>query len=160
MTAQMLASDLLLQAAQEVFETMVFMDLDKAEWTDQRIEGESLLGSITFTGPMEGCLSVCCDLPCARSIALNMLGLDSPNELSEADVYDAMGEIANMIMGSLKARLGGEYSNLQVSIPSVVSGQKLETNLGEQTHRLETPININGEYLAKLTLHYRQGGQD
>jgi len=75
--------DALLDGAREVFETMVFMALAESEQNGPEIGEMALLGSITFKGDLEGCLTICCGATCARTIAANMLGMDTSEELGE-----------------------------------------------------------------------------
>jgi len=82
--------DTLVDSAKEVFETMVFMTLAESDPADAGLSGVTLLGSITFKGDMEGCLGICCEEACARTIAANMLGLDPDEGIGEEDVSDAM----------------------------------------------------------------------
>jgi len=156
MVDQICINEALLDGAKEVFETMVFMDIAEATEPYQKIEGWALLSSITFKGPFEGCLAVCCNVDCAKAIAVNMLALDL-EEVGEEETCDAMGEIANMVMGSVKARLQNEIGNVEVSIPSVVSGRMLQNNLGDGSVKLLNRINIQNEYVAELSLLYREG---
>lgn len=149
-------SDILLESAKEIFETMIFMDLAEVTEPDQDIEGDALLGSITFRGSLEGCLSICCGTSCAQSIARNMLGIDADDELTEEDTCDAIGEVANMVMGSVKKRMADNFGDLQVSIPSVVSGKELKNNLGDIAKKVSTRINIEDEYVSELSLLYRE----
>jgi hypothetical protein len=69
--------------------------------------------------------------------------MDSPDELASEETCDAMGEVANMIMGSVKSRVANSLGDLQVSIPSVVSGRKLEntrtSDLREDQNRTGAP---------------------
>ena len=95
--------NVLLSAAQEIFETMVFMSIDPCEDPSPHIEGETLLGMITFNGDIEGCFGFCCDKVCAQAIAVDMLGIEPDEDLPVADINDAIGEIVNMLMGSIKA---------------------------------------------------------
>ena len=44
----------LLESAKEVFETMIFMDLEQSYEQEEEIEGEALLGSVTFEGSIDG----------------------------------------------------------------------------------------------------------
>ena len=155
MVDQICINEALLDGAKEVFETMVFMDIAEATEPDQKIEGWALLSSITFKGPFEGCLAVCCNVDCAKAIAEGMLALNL-EEVGEEETCDAMGEIANMVMGSVKARLQNEIGNVEVSIPSVVSGRSLQNNLGDGSVKLLTRINIQNEYIAELSLLYRE----
>lgn len=149
-------NEMLLESAKEIFETMIFMDLTEATEPDQIVEGDALLGSITFKGSIEGCLSICCSTACAQSIAQNMLALDADDEITEADTCDAIGEVANMVMGSVKKRMADSFGDLQVSIPSVVSGKELKNNLGDAAKKLVTKINIEDEYVSELSLLYRE----
>jgi len=165
--------DALLESAREVFETMVFTalepvgegttdpgaspgvadaahDLDKPE--------TCLLGSITFKGQLEGCLGVCCGEPCARTIASNMLGLVS-DELGENDVGDAMGEIANMVMGAIKARIQDQVGTIEVSIPSVVQGRQLRNSLGEGADLVKVRVSVEEQYQLEFSLLYREGNR-
>lgn len=156
MIDQICLHDALLEGAKEVFETMVFMDIEESLETDQNIDNWALLGSITFKGGMEGCLSFCSNVSCAKTIASNMLGLDATKEPSEEDVCDAIGEIANMLMGSVKARILDKFESLEVSIPSVVSGRKLENNLGDGANKILVKLNIEDKHVAELSLLYRE----
>ncbi len=152
-------NEMLLDSAKEIFETMVFMDLAEATEPDQSIEDWALLGTITFKGPLKGCLAFCCSVPCAQAIAINMLGIDTTEEIVEEDTCDAIGEIANMIMGSLKKRLADITGNLEVSIPSVVSGRELRNNLGDRAQKTSVLINIEDEYVAELSLLYQENSK-
>lgn len=156
MIEQICLNETVIESAKEVFETMTFMDLTEATEPDQHIEGEALLSSITFKGNIEGCLGICCSTSCAQAIAINMLGIDTADELTEEDTYDAIGEIANMVMGSIKSRLLEKVDNLEVSIPFVVSGRELKNNLGEKTKKIMVKVNIEDEYVAELSFLYRE----
>jgi chemotaxis protein CheX len=148
--------DILLDSAKEVFETMAFMALEEIVDDTPEMGNAALLGTITFKGPLEGCLGICCGFECARSIAANMLGLDPDEEISEADVDDAVGEVANMIMGAVKARILDEIGNVEVSIPSVVQGLELRNSLGERASELAVNVNLEEEHCIRLSLLYRE----
>lgn len=159
MIDQLEISDVLLSGASEIFETMIFMDLEEASDQEQRVEGNSLLGSITFTGDLEGCVSICCSDSCAKAVAANMLAMDMDEEISEEEICDAIGEVTNMIMGSVKARLIETVGNLEVSIPSVVSGRMLENSHGEKAVQTRMPVNIAEEYTAELCMLVREAAK-
>ena len=154
MIQQICFEDVLLNSAKEVFETMIFMSVEQCPEC-VAVEGDSLLGSITFTGDIEGCMAIICDLNCAKTVACNMLAMDSEDEISNEEIRDAMGEIANMVMGSIKANLIKQGAgNLDVSIPCVVSGKELTSSLGDDSHEVTIPVYID-ESVAKITLLYR-----
>ena len=156
MTTTLSLKDVLLGSAKEVFESMVFMTLEEAEAEMLDAEAITLLGAITFTGDLEGCLSVCCGMPCAKTVAANMLCMDSPDELSDEDVIDAIGEVCNMVMGSAKTRLQGHVENITISIPSVVQGRELRNRLSEGTTRIAVNVTLAAEHHATFSLLYRE----
>ena len=155
MVKQECFAEALLEGAREVFETMMFMTLEECHEPGLEIEGSTLLGSITFQGTVEGCLAICCNVDCAKSIAVNMLGMEPGEEISEEEVADAMGEVANMVMGALKSRILESVGDVQVSIPSVISGNELVSTLGENSEKISMMVNID-EMLAKFELLFRE----
>ncbi len=155
MVDQKCFTDALLEGAQEVFETMMFMTVEGCAEPNQHIDGPALLGSITFKGSIEGCLTICCDDDCARTIARNMLGMEPDEEISIEDMVDVMGEVANLVMGAMKARLFDSCGDLQVSIPSVVTGTKLESALGESSDEILRMVNLD-DAVALFHLSYRE----
>jgi chemotaxis protein CheX len=159
MIEQMCFSNALLEGSKEVFETMIFMDLTESTDPEQKIEDDSFLGSITFRGEIEGCLAICCGAPCAKNIATNMLGMDSMEEISREEICDALGEVTNMVMGSVKSRIQDHTGDLQVSIPTVVMGRKLQNSLGEGANRVMVKVSAENEYLVEFSFLYRESSE-
>jgi chemotaxis protein CheX len=151
--------DVLLDSTKEVFETMVFMAVEESLQDGAGLGERALLGTITFKGHLEGCLSICCGQACARTIAASMLGMGSGEELSESDISDAIGEIANMVLGAVKSRIQNEVGGIEVSIPSVVEGRELRNSLGEGANQVRIRVSIEEEHIADLSLLYRDGGK-
>jgi chemotaxis protein CheX len=149
----------LLESVKEVFETMIFMDIEPSDENEHILEGPSFMGLITFGGDVEGCLGVCCTSSCAATISANMLGSEPGSETSEQDMKDAIGEVANMVLGSFKTRAESELGKLQVSVPTVVCGRELNNDMITRTEKVLLKINLQGEYFAELTLLYRQTGK-
>ncbi len=156
MLEQLCLDEALLDAAKEVFETMVFMSIEECTDMDSHVEGESMMGSITFRitfeGSLDGCMSICCATPCAKIIAANMLALEPGEDISESEVGDAIGEITNMVMGSVKSRVQDRVGNLDVSIPTVVTGRELESSLGDRAMKIPVRTLVDGEHLIEFTL--------
>jgi chemotaxis protein CheX len=155
MLDQLCVNDVLLDAAKEVFQTMILLDIKKSPDAKAVMEWNTLLATITFKGDLEGYLGICCDLSCAKTIAANMLGMDSVDHLGEQEVVDALGEVANMVMGRVKTPLLEAISNIEVSIPTVVAGRELRTSLGEGFTKTLIPVMIDDKYKVDLYLVYR-----
>jgi chemotaxis protein CheX len=154
MVGQEIFAEALIAGMAEVFETMMFMSVEECNEMYEAIEGEALLSTITFKGAVEGCLGVSCNVNCAQTIARNMLGSDSGETISVEEVVDAMGEVANMVLGAVKARLADPVGDIQVSIPTVVSGKELINSLGEGSHEVSKMVHVD-EDVAQVTLLYR-----
>ena len=87
---------------------------------------------------------------------MNMLAMEPDAELGEEEISDAFGEVANMVMGSVKSRILPAVGDLDVSIPTVIKGQKLNNSLGDGANKVLTKVDIANEYTAELTMWYRQ----
>ncbi len=148
--------DSVLDGAKEVFETMIFMALEEVTDPTPEMEDVTLLGTITFKGSLEGCLGICCGMSCARTIAANMLGMDPSEEIGKDDINDAVGEVANMVMGAVKSRIQDEVGVVEVSIPSVVKGMELTSSLGERATELVINGNLEEEHNVRFSLLYRE----
>ena len=158
MIDELCLNDTLLKSAQEVFNSMISENIEFCE-NEQDIESDSFLGSITFKGSLEGCLTICASLPCAKTIALKMLAMEPCEKLSEEEICDALGEITNMVMGSVKSRLQNTTNNMAVSIPTVVTGLKLQNSLGEGANKTSVKVRLESEYIAELSMLYKEASQ-
>ena len=156
MLDQITLNDTVLDAAREVFETMIFMDVETNNEASPVIVGQSLLGSITFKGCLEGCLSVCVSESCAERIAKNMLGMEPEESLTIEETCDAVGEVANMVMGSIKTRLQQTYPTIEVSIPSVISGRELKNNLGDKAAKAVVVAWLDEQEAVEFSFLYRE----
>ena len=155
MIDQLCLDEILLESAEEIFETMIFMNLEKSDDQDSSIDDLSVLGSITFKGALEGCLCIYCTRQCTQAITMNMLGLETSEDISEDDISDAVGEVCNMIMGSLKTRMIDAVGAVDLSIPTVVNGSNIKSSVLD--HEQKTSININiDEHTAEMSLLYRE----
>ncbi len=150
--------DVLLSSAKEVFESMVLLALEEVEDEAPGVQDVTLLGTITFTGDLQGCLGVCFSWACARDIAAAMLCMDSPETLSDDDVIDAIGEIANMVMGAVKTRFQGEVQHISISIPSVIQGRELRSRPSDGMFRVVVNVRIGQAHRATFSLLYREVG--
>jgi len=148
-------SQLVLDSAKENFETMIFMSIEEVADPGEPIDGPLLMGTLTFCQALEGSFSMTCSEECARAMALSMLGMDPSEELSDEELHDAMGEVTNLIMESVKKNMQGHINDLSVSMPLVVCGEMPGNNLGEGAEKVSVFLSIQDEYLAELTLSYR-----
>lgn len=78
--------------------------------------GNQMVASVSISGDWTGHLTVVAGADCAQAIASSMFQLE-PEEISTAEVADALGEIANMVGGSVKGMVGVAAT---LSLPQVV----------------------------------------
>jgi len=112
----------IIDATKEVFSTMMVMEVeDHYPLRDPVTEFHcSVTGMVGLAGSYTGILSVHCPQVLALKITSNMLGMEI-DEVGE-DVNDALGEIANMLGGHVKQVLSKGGLDLNLSIPTVISG--------------------------------------
>lgn len=113
-----------IDAAKEVFSTMVMMDLEANFPLCDPVNTFhcSVSGMVGMAGTYTGILAIHCPQNFALKITSNMLGMEV-DEVCE-DVNDALGEIANMLGGYVKMVLSKGGTDLNLSIPTVISGEE------------------------------------
>ena len=113
----------IVDATREVFTTMVALEVDDCYPLVEPVTQFhfSVTGMVGMAGSYTGMLSIHCPAPLAMRITSNMLGMDV-EEIGE-DVNDALGEIANMLGGHVKQVLSKGGLDLNLSIPTVISGE-------------------------------------
>ena len=120
------------KATEAVFRSMVFMDVKgKAYDGDIVLPDIHLTAMVGFAGSYMGLAAIHCSENFARQVGASMLSMD-PVKLSEEDVRDALGEVANMISGHFKARLAesihAQGEVFEQSVPSVICGEDYEAH--------------------------------
>jgi chemotaxis protein CheX len=116
---------------QEVFSTMVGKDnlLHLPLMLDPITHFEGCVTAMVgMAGTYNGVISLHAPQKLALDFASGMLGM----ELTEmdADVHDALGEIANMIAGSFKQYLSQGGTDVRLSTPSIIAGNDYRVSVG------------------------------
>ncbi len=143
----------IIDATLEVFTTMVMM-----EPTDDLPLNEpinrfkcSITGMVGFGGIYSGVISIHCPVSLALKITSNMLGMEC-DEVND-DINDAIGEIANMLGGSVKLVLSKGGMDIKLSIPTVISGEDYTVNSLTDIDCVVIPFSLDGDkFLVGLTL--------
>lgn len=118
----MLSSELIINATREIFETMVMKEVLPGDALSEPIKSfrNSISGIVGLAGTYQGMLAIHASEGVALEITKDFLGLES--EEIDDEVKDAIGELANMIAGSVKPELSPNGKDIQLSIPSVIYG--------------------------------------
>lgn len=115
--------DKLVEAAQEIFSSMVMLEinLDKIdEGAENLLLQKGISGVIGFAGTHKGLLAIHLPEKTAIGVTSSFLGLEVAS--IDADVEDAVGELANMLGGSVKSILSEKGRDIELSLPSTVKG--------------------------------------
>lgn len=135
----------IVKGAQDVFSTMLMVDLDsEAAVINQRLPLPSNLSSmIGLGGGLRGVLAVHCPAVVAKAITSTFLGMEI-EELNE-DVKDAIGEIANMVAGNLKVSFAAEGLDIELAIPTSVVGESFNVSGAARAQRVIVPLKMNAD---------------
>ena len=118
-------------ATQEVFSTMLGWEVQPGTPFRRKNEvasAEGVMSLIGLAGPWTGAGSLLCTPECACRMAASLLltGYEAVNN----EVLDAVAELTNMVIGSVKTLLEPQTGPLGLSIPSVVFGRNFTIRNG------------------------------
>jgi len=122
------------KAMQEVFKTMLSLEVSVESSSDLAANGSSLcmqndggqiVGSVGFIGSATGVIYLHSTIRFAKVISSRMLGIPE-NEISESElINDAIGELSNMVVGHVKSRLCDGGLPCTLTVPSIVRGERI-----------------------------------
>lgn len=106
-------------AAQEVFETMLasHLEVNPEPPVDDGLDVTAMVG---LAGSLCGVLTIRCSSRAGARMASKMLGIDAEKAVSE--MWDALGEICNMVAGNFKNKISGLGDGCMLSVPTVITG--------------------------------------
>lgn len=138
-------------ATTDVFSTMLMVNLGVGEPVEGA--GGDILSNITamlgLGGDIRGMLAVHCPATVAMAITSSFLGMDI-DELNE-DVKDAIGEIANMLAGNLKAAFAGHGMKIELALPTSIVGESFRVAGMLGARRVAVPFDMKGsQFLVEL----------
>jgi CheY-specific phosphatase CheX len=111
--------ELLCTGAREVFEMMINVPLERCPDGEPHQAGE-FTAVIGLAGPINGVFAIRCNENTAVGIASGMLGIDEHE--ARAEMWDALGEVCNMVIGNFKAKTGKAGERSVLSVPTVIHG--------------------------------------
>jgi chemotaxis protein CheX len=116
------------RATREVFSTMLGVEMGEAEVSIENgtpDANDGVVSLIGLAGAWAGTGSVSCSPASACRICAQMLMTES--SAVDEEVLDAVAELTNMIIGSVKTDLEQHLGPLGLSIPTVVFGRNFKT---------------------------------
>ncbi|HEY6769648.1 MAG TPA: chemotaxis protein CheX [Candidatus Sulfotelmatobacter sp.] len=76
---------------------------------------------VGLAGQLCGIISIRCSKGSAVRMASSMLGTDAAG--AGPEIWDAMGEICNMVAGNFKNKIPGLGDGCMLSVPTVITGE-------------------------------------
>jgi chemotaxis protein CheX len=110
----------LAQALTKSFQTMLSLRLEDIDRnTAEPLDGEHLLGTIGFSGKVEGRVYLRMNLASAKAIAAGILGINSDELTDTSEIKDAAGELLNIMTGNFKSNLCDAGLDCRLQAPEV-----------------------------------------
>jgi len=110
----------------EVFSTVFEISAQPSSTSDIQAGNQKLVvGSVGFTGDVNGQVYIYIEEPFARALTCRMLGMSESEIEGDELVNDVIGELSNMIVGGAKSRLCDSGAICHLTIPSILRGRSL-----------------------------------
>ncbi len=143
----------IIDGTREIFETMLMAEVSPGQQRDIQPEQfeRDLTSMVGMAGACRGMLAIHCSKKVALAITGALLGIEFKDVCE--DVFDAMGEMANMLAGTVKAVLCNMGLDVSLSIPSVVSGPDFQVDsLADGSRTVVAFDTLGGAFLVELRL--------
>jgi len=141
----------IIAVTKEIFETMIMVDVTPGIPLEEHVSKFrcSMSAMVGFAGYKQGNLALHTPAKVAMGLTQDFLGMDI-NEIN-ADVEDAMGELANMLAGSLKPFISTDGGKVELSLPSVVYGEEYTLTVVNKADWVIVPFTVShGDFLICL----------
>jgi chemotaxis protein CheX len=136
-----------------IFQTMLGLSaVPMAEADPQLRDQDVVVGSVGFTGEANGMVYVHMRETLAHALASRMLSVEE-SVLDHEMVNDVVGELSNMIVGSVKSQLCDAGTPCVLTIPTIVRGRNLNIEqVGSAQRRVLGFSCANDRLLLELLL--------
>lgn len=143
----------IIESAKEIFSSMLMMDISPMEEMERETHPltDSISGVIGLAGTHKGVLAIHLPHRVAIAITSSFLGMDV-GEMN-SDVEDAVGELANMLGGNVKAILSEKGRDINLSMPTTISGKHYDYQTNKDAERIIVPFRCEtGQFTVELQL--------
>lgn len=146
-------SEKVIESVKEIFSSMIMMEISvSGNLHEQTIPlADSISGVIGLAGTYKGVMAIHLPNMVATAITSNFLGMEV-DEINE-DVEDAIGELANMLGGNVKSILSERGRDIDLSLPSTISGRQYDFQPTKEAERFIVPFSCEaGPFSVELQL--------
>ncbi len=148
----------IVEVTREIFDTMVMTEVSPGRELEEYVSQfkSSLSAMVGFAGYKQGNLALHLPDRVAKGLTSDFLGVEV-EEINE-DVQDAMGELANMLAGSLKPYISNDGEKVELSLPSVVYGEEYTLMVVNKADWVIVPFSVShGDFLVSLEFKKQAG---
>lgn len=121
-------SEFIDEAVKGVFDTMLSMRVETLSSTEGNdmppATTDGIVGSVGFAGKISGAVYMSYSSSLACSVVERLLG-ESPSDVSQPEVSDVIGELANMVAGDMKRRTAEKGYNGLLVPPIIMIGDQI-----------------------------------
>ena len=137
------------RATAQVFSTMLALEVQVTESLVEKGMPEATDGLVSFIG-LAGTWAGTGSLTCTKNLGCRICSqmLMAESSSIDEDVLDAVAEITNMVIGSVKTDLEGLLGPLGLSIPTVVFGRNFTTKSAGSTDWMVVRFKCEDEYMS------------
>jgi len=129
----------------EIFHSMTGTKIFPVITTDtETVFSDCFTAMVGFAGSYNGILSINTPRKVAHQITSEMLGM----EVTDSDVRDALGEIANITAGSFKRHYATDGHEVSISTPSIISSGKHSMSIGMAPDTLTIKFDYCSEHFV------------
>ena len=145
----------IIESTQEIFSSMIMLEVSPGEpfkRNDDRLK-DSISGIIGLAGATKGLLAIHLPKATALTVTTAFLGMEV-GEIDE-NVRDAVGELANMLGGSIKSVVDPNGSDVQLSMPSAIYGEEYSVDCLADAETITVPFSFDEHhFMVELQLRH------
>ena len=138
----------------KIFEDMAFMFSEPVD--DNQIDSGSetfIRTNMSYAGAKTGRIEIIVSLDLAKNLAMNMLGIDEPEDLEPDSIIDATKELLNTFCGNILTSVYNDDDIFDLTIPEtseinnaawkslLAGGEYLAVNIDEEPFLVKTEFN-------------------
>jgi chemotaxis protein CheX len=139
-------------SVKKVFKTMVATDITVGKPVVNPAHQEPIAdvsAVIGLSGDVVGCTILSLPMQTAINASSKFAGIEM--DRNHQDFSDALGELANMVVGQAKSQLEG--FNVSISLPSVIVGEEHVVSQSKQRPRLSIPCQSElGPFFVEIAI--------
>ena len=123
-------AEIIRSATIEVFQMMLGTELTPgAAFVDEKPFHQSdVMGLIGLGGAIKGYVTLHCSVDQGKAFTARLLGMQPEEVETHDEIRDAIGELVNMVAGSVKTALS-DVGSVEISLPSVIIATKPEASV-------------------------------